>query len=125
MRFRLTIAAAVPALALLLPAAPPAYAQFGAIAYDGKTGRYGASANKPTPKRAITAALGDCGASGCRIVGRVGPKRCGAVAAAADSRKGFGAAVRPALDQARFAALADCNKAKAGECVVKFSFCNK
>jgi hypothetical protein len=104
--------------------AQPAHAQFGAIAYDGKTGRWGMSLNKPTPKAALASALHDCGASDCRIIIRLRPRLCGAVASAG-TPKGFGASARPSLDQARLAALADCKKANAGECVVKASSCNK
>jgi hypothetical protein len=118
------IVAGALACALLLPLARPAQAQFGAIAYDGKTGHYGGVANKPTKKAAIAGALARCGTSGCRVIVRVAPKACGAFASTKD-HKGVGAAARPSLDQARLAALADCKKADAGECVVRGSFCNR
>ena len=111
------------ALAALL-AAQPAYAQFGAIAYDGKTGHYGGVANRPTKQAAIEGALRRCGTAGCRVVVRVGPKACGAFASTKD-HKGVGAAARPSRDAARSAALADCKKDNAGECIVRGSFCNK
>jgi hypothetical protein len=104
--------------------APPAEAQLGAIAYDGRTGRWGMSLNKPTPEAARAAALRDCGASGCRVVIRLRPRICAAVASSGKP-KGFGASARPSLEEARRAALADCKKANAGECVVKASSCNK
>jgi hypothetical protein len=118
----MTVAAGLVLAPLLI--ARPAHAQFGAIAYDGRTGRWGMSMNKPTPQVALGSALHDCGAGACRIVIRLRPRLCGAVASAG-TPKGFGAAARPALDQARSAALADCNKANAGECVVKAAACNK
>ncbi len=108
----------------LLLSASPADAQFGAVAYDGKTGRWGMSLNKPAPQAALASALHDCGASGCRVVIRLRPRMCGAVASSG-TPKGFGASARPSLDQARSAALADCKKANAGECVMKASACNK
>ena len=119
----LTAAGAL-AVALLLPLARPAQAQFGAIAYDGKTGSYGGVANRPTPKAAIEGALGKCRTSGCRVVVRVGPKACGAFASTKD-HKGVGAAARPAREEARSAALKDCEKSKAGQCIVRGSFCNR
>lgn len=117
-------AAGALALAALLPLARPARAQLGAIAYDAKTGRSGMSWNQPDPKSAIAVAISRCGATGCRVVVRLGPRQCGAIASAGNP-KGFGASARPALDPARLAALGDCRKAKAGECVVKVSHCNR
>ena len=110
--------------ATLLLSAPPAHAQFGAIAYDGKTGHWSMSLNKPAPQAALASALHNCGASDCRVVIRLRPRMCGAVASAG-TPKGFGASARPSRDQARLAALSDCKKANAGECVVKFSSCNR
>jgi hypothetical protein len=107
----------------LLSIVPPAQAQLGAIAYDGRTGRWGMSLNKPTPDAARAAALRDCGA-GCRVVIRLRPRICGAVASSGKP-KGFGASARPSLEEARRAALTDCKRANAGECVVKASSCNK
>jgi hypothetical protein len=107
-----------------LPIAQPAHAQFGAVAYNGKTGRWGMSINKPTPQAALASARRGCGSGDCRIVIRLRPRLCGAVASAG-TPKGFGASARPSLDQARTAALADCKKANAGECVVKASACNR
>jgi hypothetical protein len=118
------IAAGALAFAALLPLARPAHAQFGAIAYDGKTGSYGGVANRPTRKAAIAGAIAKCGTSGCRVVVRVGPKACGAFASTKD-HKGVGAAARPSIKEARNAALADCNKRNAGECIVRGSFCNR
>ncbi|HZU88085.1 MAG TPA: DUF4189 domain-containing protein [Stellaceae bacterium] len=123
MRSMLTTAAGGLILAALL-AAQPAQAQFGAIAYDGKTGCWSMSLNKPTPQAALTSALRECGASGCRVVIRLRPRVCGAVASSGKPR-GFGASARSSLEEARRAALADCNKANAGECVVKASSCNR
>ncbi|MGH7055573.1 MAG: DUF4189 domain-containing protein [Stellaceae bacterium] len=119
----LTAAGAL-AVALLLPLARPAQAQWGAIAYNGKTGHFGMSWNQLTPKAAIGVATRDCGTSGCRVVVRFGAKACAAVALSGKPG-GIGASARPSLDQARAAALKDCEKAKAGECAVKVSHCNK
>jgi hypothetical protein len=118
------IAAGALAFAALLPVARPAQAQFGAIAYDGKTGHYGGVANRPTKKAAIEGALARCGTSGCRVVVRVAAKACGAFASTQD-HKGVGAAARPSIEEARNAAVADCKKANAGECIVRGAFCNK
>ena len=94
------------------------------IAWDRGTGRYGVSWNQPTPKRAEEMALGECGASGCQIVAKIGPRMCGALATTEDGRQA-GAAWRRDRETARVAALTSCEKANAGECVVRSTDCNK
>jgi hypothetical protein len=107
----------------LLPALP-ALAGFGAIAWDRSTGKYGASWNQPTPKRAEEVALSECGASGCQIVQKITPATCAALAMTEDG-KHAGAARRKDREAARLAALNNCQKDKAGECVVRAADCNK
>jgi Domain of unknown function (DUF4189) len=123
MRRAITIATVLLGLGWVLVTAEPALAQYGAIAWDKETGKYGASWNKETQKGADEVALSDCGASGCRIVRRVAPKMCGALALSADGKMA-GAAFRKDRDAARVAALAACPK-KAGECTVRVTECNK
>ena len=99
----------------LLSATPAFAAGGGAIAWDRETGKYGASWNQPTPKRAVEAAISQCGASGW----------CGALAISGDSKKA-GAAMRKDLDTARVAALTSCQKNQgATDCAVKTVDCNK
>lgn len=116
--------AAMLAVAFVLLAAAPAFAGYGAVAYDTATGRRGVSWNQATAQKAAETALSQCGASGCKVLMRVGPLRCGALATTADG-KGWGAASRPSSDAARLAALANCGKAKLGECIVRTTDCNK
>ena len=104
--------------------AVPGSAGYGAVAYDTATGRRGVSWNQATAQKAAETALSQCGASGCKVLMRVGPLRCGALATTADG-KGWGAASRPSSDAARLAALANCGKAKLGECIVRTTDCNK
>ena len=73
------------------------------------TGKYGASWNQSTGKRAEEVALGECGASGCKVVGRVGPRMCGALATTEDGKQA-GAAWRKDREAARLAALKSCGK---------------
>jgi hypothetical protein len=123
MRPRVWIASALIALGYLLLPAAPALAGFGAIAWDRESGKSGWIWNQPTAKKAIEMALSQCGASGCRIV--IKPTTvCAALATTADS-KAIGAAARKTQDGARLAALSDCQKRKAGDCVVRASDCNK
>jgi len=121
MRRALPIAAALSALVQLT--ALPAFAEYGAIAWDQATGKYGASWNQPAQRRADEGALGECGASGCKIVRQIGPKLCGALALSEDGKMA-GAAFRRDRDAARVAALRACPK-KAGECIVRVTDCNK
>jgi hypothetical protein len=103
--------------------AVPALAEYGAIAWDKETGKRGWSWNQQTQSRADEMAIAECGASGCKIVKRIGPKICGALALSEDGKMA-GAASRKDLDAARLAALKACPK-KAGECTVRVSDCNK
>jgi hypothetical protein len=97
---------------------------YGAIAWDRDTGKYGVSWNQPTGTRAEEVALGECGASGCNVVGRVGPRMCGALATTEDG-KHAGAAWRKDREAARLDALKSCGKDQARECVVRATDCNK
>ena len=102
----------------------PALAEFGAIAWDEKTGKFGASWNEATAQRAAEAAMSDCGASGCKVIIRPGRKECAALATT-ESGKYAGGAARRDKDAARVAALTNCKKGSAGECTVRVSDCNK
>jgi hypothetical protein len=109
---------------ILLTAVPARAAEYGAIAWDKQTGKRGWSWNQPTQKRADEAALGECGASGCKVIIRAGSGMCAALAST-DDGKFIGAASRKDRDAARLASLKDCEKGKAGECIVRFTDCNK
>jgi len=100
-----------------------AVAGYGAIAWDRATGKYGVSWNQPTPQRAMEVAVAECGTSGCKVVTKVGPAMCGALATSEDGKQA-GAAPRKNRDAARLAALKLCPKT-AGECIVRASDCNK
>ena len=108
----------------VLLTAAPALAQSGAIAWDKETGKYGASWNQDTPKRAEEAALGECGATGCKVIIRTRRAMCAALATN-ESGKYAGGASRKDREAARLAALANCKKGDAGECTVRVTDCNK
>jgi hypothetical protein len=125
---RMKLAAASVTLALSLGAAAPALAAFGAMALDDETGRYGASWNEETQKRAEDAALKGCNSPGCKIVFRVSPRRCGALATGEKGKSGkvaWGGADKRTRDAARLAALENCQKNTSGKCEVRESECNK
>ena len=101
-----------------------AFAGYGAIAWDQETGKYGASWNEPTGKAAEEKARSECGATGCKIVARVRPGMCGALATTKDGKQA-GTAWRKNGDAARLDALKSCANNKAGECIVRTTDCNK
>jgi hypothetical protein len=121
---RATLAAGLLGLVSVHLTAVPAFAQFGAIAWDEGTGKYGASWNKDTPQRAADVALSECGTTGCKVIVRTRQAVCAALATT-DSGKSAGAASRRDRDAARLAALANCQKRKSGECIVRVADCNK
>jgi hypothetical protein len=122
MRRTILTAAAVSALVQL--AAVPALAEYGAIAWDKETGKRGWSWNQSTAQRAADVAQSECGATGCKIIMRIGPRQCAALATTEDG-KYVGAASRRDRDASRLAALANCKKGKAGECIIRTTDCNK
>ena len=124
MRRATLAAAALLGLALVQLTAMPALAQYGAIAWDKETGKYGASWNQDTPKRAEEVALGECGATGCKVIIRTRRAMCAALATN-ESGKYAGGASRRDRDAARLSALTNCKKGNAGECTVRVTDCNK
>jgi len=124
MHRRLWIVVALLAFGYTLLPTIPADAGYGAIAWDRDTGKYGVSWNQPTKEQAEEVARDECGASGCKVVGRVGPRMCGALATTEDG-KHAGAAWRKDREAARRDALKSCDKDKAGECIVRVTDCNK
>ena len=121
MRHVSSLAAAVIAVAML---AGPAYAGFGAIAYDQDNGKLGSSFDQSTPAKANEEALKACGSPECRVH-PVEPKGCGALALS-DKDKAWGGADRENLDDARRDAVLHCQThTQDGNCTVKVSGCNK
>ncbi|MBV9583848.1 MAG: DUF4189 domain-containing protein [Alphaproteobacteria bacterium] len=97
---------------------------YGAFARDDVGGKYGYSSNQHTPASADEAALRSCAAQTCKIVFRVGPRLCGAIAMN-DNGKVWGGATRPARDVAEVAAMENCQKRTKLQCAVKGSECNR
>jgi hypothetical protein len=122
MRRRLWTVVALLAFGYALLPALPAAAGYGAIAWDKQSGKSGWVWNQPTAKKAAEMALSQCGASGCQLV--IKPTTACAALASTENGKFIGAAARRTRDEARLAALADCKKGNAGECVVRAGECN-
>jgi hypothetical protein len=97
---------------------------YGAIAWDKETGKRGWGWNQQTQSRADEVALSECGASGCKVIMRTGREMCAALATT-ETGKYVGAARRRDREAARLAALKDCERGKAGECIVRVTDCNK
>ena len=124
MRCRMGTVIALAASVFAFASAAPAFAGFGAIAWDKETGKSGWIWDQPTPKKAGESALSKCGASGCKIIVHTNAGRCAALATTADG-KFVGASARKTQDEARTAALNNCKKGNAGDCVVRASGCKK
>jgi len=97
---------------------------FGAFALDENSGRYGFSWNEYDQPRAEYAAIKNCNTTGCKVVFRVAPKQCGAIALT-DDGKIWGGSTRPTKAAAELAALQGCQKRTKVQCAVKGSECNK
>jgi hypothetical protein len=119
------ILAAAVAIATLMGASP-AFAGFGAIAYDQATGRYGFSWNEQTQDRANGLARKDCGSDSCRVI-PVPPARCGALATTDNPKEStaWGASIKDQKAAAELGAMQDCQKHTAGQCKIRGSECNR
>jgi hypothetical protein len=110
----------------LLGGAGTAFAEFGAIAYDQASGRYGFSWNEATQQRATDLAMKDCASPKCASY-PVPPRQCGALATADNMKESnaWGLSVRPNKPEAETQAIADCKKHTSGECKTRGSECNR
>jgi hypothetical protein len=109
---------------LALAAATPAFARFGAVAYDQNNGSYGASFDQPSQTQAFEKALRQCASPGCRVH-PVEPKGCGALAVSGRD-KAWGGADRTSLAAAKRDAMTLCQRhALAGSCTVRVFGCNR
>jgi serine/threonine-protein kinase len=120
LRDKTSTAAISPVSSIAVPGLPA----YGAIAWDKESGKRGWSWNQPTSQRAWDVALSECGASGCKVVIRTGAGVCAALATTVDGKFAGGAA-RRTEDDARLAAVANCQQGKAGDCIVRVSDCNR
>ena len=110
----------------MLVGAAPAFAGFGAIAYDQATGRYGLSWNEASQDRASGLAKKDCGSDKCQVIS-VPPAKCGALATTDNPKEStaWGASVRDSKAAAELGAIEGCQKRTSGQCKVRGSECNR
>lgn len=118
------LAIATLALFATLSASPPAFAEFGAFAYDSASGKYGFSWNELDQKKADAAAVKGCATTACKVVFQTGPRQCGAIAMT-ENGKIWGGAKRDSRDGAKLAALENCQKRTKEQCVVRGNECNR
>jgi hypothetical protein len=106
-------------------AAQPAFAGYGALAYDEANGKYGLSANEATQAKAEEVAIKICGGDKCKVVFRTAAKECGAIATE-ESGTAWGAGKRPQQRAAaELAAIQNCQKRTKGQCKLRGAECNK
>jgi hypothetical protein len=121
---RTQVSAAVFAALVTLAAAAPAFAAYGAFAFDEKTGKYGVSWNEDNQGKADQAALKGCQSEQCKVVFRTGPHECGAIATA-EQGAAWGGAKRPKREGAELAAIQNCQKRTKGQCKIRANECNR
>jgi len=124
MRRAILSAAGFAAAIVVLANAAPAFAEYGAFARDEATGKSGFSWNEANQKQADDAAIKSCNTTGCKVVFRVGPKHCGAIAAT-DDGKIWGGADRTTKAAAELSAMQNCQKRTKVQCAVKGAECNR
>src|SRR6476659_3665909 len=123
MRRAILIATGFAGTLFVLANAPPAFAGYGALAYDEQARKYGLSANEETQGKADDVAIKICGTDKCKIVFRTSARECGAVAMA-DTGTGWGAGKRANRAAAELGAMQSCQKRTKGQCKVKGAECN-
>jgi hypothetical protein len=123
MRRATIIAAGISALMVSLAAAP-AFAGYGAVAFDEKAAKYGFAWNEDTQKRADEAAIQACNSEACKVVIPVPPRKCAALATG-EKGNAWGGSVDAARDKAKLRALEGCQKRTSGKCVLRGSDCNR
>lgn len=121
---RVSLTASVLAIALAGATVAPAWAGYGAIAYDQLNGHSGAAWNQSTPAKANELALKKCATEHCRVH-PVEPAGCGALARSTTDRA-WGGADRMTLTAAERDAVQHCQRhTPTGTCEVTLQGCNK
>ena len=124
MRHATMIVVGFSTLLILALSAAPAFAGYGAVAFDEKTAKYGFAWNEDTQKRADEAALQACNSEGCKVVIPVPPRRCAALATG-EKGNAWGGHVDTSRDAAKLRALEVCQKHTSGKCLLRGSDCNR
>ena len=118
--FATAVVVAVAALSLTLPA----FAGYGAVAYDQNARTQGFDWDEVSQEKANEAAKRECGSDACKVRFGVGPKMCAAFATP-EAGPAWGGSVRKSVDEAKLASLKNCQKHAGKKCVIRESKCNK
>jgi hypothetical protein len=102
----------------------PALAEYGALARDDTTGKFGLSSGEETQSKADDVAVKECASDNCKIVFRTRPRECSAIATA-ETGTAWGAGKRGDKAAAELAAMQSCQKRTEGQCKVRSSACNR
>lgn len=116
------------AAAMTIMAAGPAFAGYGALAYDESAGKYGLSSNEETQTKADDVATKECGGDKCKIIFRTGPKQCGAIAMVGEAKGPnpvWGAGRAPQRAAAELDAVKNCQKRTKNQCKIRGVECNR
>jgi C1A family cysteine protease len=124
MRRTMIIAAGL-SVGLMVLAASPAVAGYGAFALDTTAHKFGYSLNQSDQQRANELAKKNCKSDNCKVVFPVGPRQCGALAISDTKGTAWGGAVKPTRDAAQLRAIEDCQKRTSGQCKVRAAGCNR
>lgn len=121
---RATLSIGFAAALFVLGNAAPAFAGYGALAFDESSRKYGLSSNEDTQGKADDVAMKECGSDKCKIVFRTVARECGAVALA-ETGTGWGGGKRGNRAAAELNAMQTCQKHTKGQCKVKSAECNR
>lgn len=124
MRRAILNATGLAAALFVLATAAPAFAGYGALAFDEQARKYGLSSNEETQGKADDVAMKICGTDKCKIVFRTSARECGAIAIA-NAGTGWGAGKRANRAAAELGAMQSCQKHTKGQCKVSSVECNR
>jgi hypothetical protein len=111
---------------LLMFASAPAFAGYGALAYDQDARKYGLSSDEASQGKADDVATKECGSDKCKIIFRTGPRQCGAIATEpSEAGTAWGGGKGPQRAAAELDAVNNCQKRTKGQCKVREAVCNR
>lgn len=105
-------------------AAQPAFAGYGALAYDESSGKYGLSSNEETKAKAEDVAKKICGGDKCKIIFQTAARECGAIAKP-ESGPFWGAGKGSPRSRAELDAVQNCQKRTKDQCKIRGAECNR
>ena len=104
----------------------PAHAEYGALAYDEASGKYGIAYNERTQQRADETARKDCGGEKCKLM-PFGPRDCAALATVEDRKESnaWGGGRGGTRAAAELQAMESCQKHTKRQCKIRVAECNR